>query len=154
MPKNRKGKIKVLFLCLGNSCRSQMAEGLLRHMAGDRFEAHSAGTIPSYVHHRAIQVMAELGIDISEHRSKHVQEFTGQSFDFVISLCGEDNCPSFIGKASTSLHWPFPDPVGAVGSEEEVLDESRKVRNAIKEKLEEFVRNPDSFPSTGFFVTG
>lgn len=146
-------KTRVLFLCVGNSCRSQMAEGLLRHMSGNRFEVASAGTVPSYVHPRAIQVMGELDIDISEHRSKHVREFTGQSFDYVISLCGEDNCPSFIGRVGTSLHWPSPDPVGATGTDEEVLSEFRKVRDAIKERLEGFVKNPDSFSSTGIFVT-
>jgi arsenate reductase len=146
-------QVRVLFLCVGNSCRSQMAEGLLRHMADDRFEVKSAGIIPSYVHPRAVQVMAELGIDISNQRSKHVREFTGQSFDYVISLCGEDNCPSFIGEIGTSLHWPFPDPVSASGTEEEILQRFRSVRDAIKERLEEFVGNPDSFSSTGFFMS-
>lgn len=149
-------KVRVLFLCVGNSCRSQMAEGLLKHLGGDRFDVKSAGTIPSYVHPRATQVMGELGIDISEQRSKHVREFTGQNFDFVISLCGEDNCPSFIGKAGTSLHWPFPDPVGTGGSEGEVLDAFRNVRDAIKARIEEFVESPGSFASQGpsFSVTG
>lgn len=140
-------KFRVLFLCLGNSCRSQMAEGLLKHMAGDRFETESAGTIPCFVHPRAIQVMAELGIDISDQRSKHVQEFTGESFDFVISLCGKSNCPSFIGKIGTSLHWPFPDPISASGTEEKVLGEFRTVRDAIRTKLEEFIADPGSFSS-------
>ncbi len=142
-------KIRVLFLCLGNSCRSQMAEGLLRHLGAARFEAHSAGTIPSYVHPRAIEVMAELGVDISTQRSKHVSEFTGQAFDFVISLCGESNCPSFTGKTGTSLHWPFADPVGAAGSNDEVLEAFRKVRDAIKARIGEFVENPEAFIPDG-----
>jgi arsenate reductase len=91
--------------------------------------------------------MAEIGIDISHHRSKHVQEFNAQRFDFVISLCGESNCPSFIGTTGTSLHWPFPDPVGAAGSDCEVLEAFRKVRDAIKTKIEEFAKNPESFVS-------
>lgn len=144
----------MLFLCVGNSCRSQMAEGLLRHFGGDRFEVRSAGTVPSYVHPRAIQVVQELGIDISDHRSKHVREFTGEGFDFVISLCGENNCPSFVGKVGASLHWPFPDPVGVSGSGEDVLAGFRKVRDAIKIKIEEFIADPASFSSTDheFFV--
>ncbi len=142
-------KIKVLFLCIGNSCRSQMAEGLLRHLAGERFEVESAGTIPCFVHPRAIEVMGELGVDISGQRSKHVQEFQGQSFDYVISLCGENNCPSFIGKTDTSLHWPFPDPISASGTEEKVLGEFRTVRDAIRTKLEEFIADPGSFSSGG-----
>lgn len=147
-------KMRVLFLCTGNSCRSQMAEGLLRRLGGEKFEARSAGTIPSFVHPRAAEVMAELGIDISQHRSKHVSEFAGETFDFVISLCGESNCPSFIGKTGTSLHWPFPDPVGAAGSDYDVLKGFRRVRDAIKAKIEEFVRNPESFVSRSpdFFV--
>jgi arsenate reductase len=129
-----------------------MAEGLLRHIAGGRFEVCSAGTIPSHVHPRAIEVMAELNIDISAHRSKHVKEFTGQDFDFVISLCGENNCPSFVGRIGSSLHWPFPDPVGAAGSDEEVLEAFRKVRDAIKTKIEEFVTDPDSFATSPGFI--
>ncbi len=140
-------RIRVLFLCVGNSCRSQMAEGLLRNLGGERFEVHSAGTAPSFVHPLAIQVMAELGIDISGQRSKHVSEFTGQTFDFVISLCGENNCPSFIGKIGTSLHWPFADPTGDSNLKGEVLDSFRKVRDAIGAKIEEFVRAPESFSS-------
>jgi arsenate reductase len=147
-------KIRVLFLCIGNSCRSQMAEGLLRHLGGEKFEVHSAGTIPSYVHPRAIQAMDELGIDISAHRSKHVSEFTGESFDFVISLCGENNCPSVIAKIGTSLHWPFPDPVSAAGRENDILAGFRKVRDAIKARIEEFIADPHSFASSPGFIAG
>jgi len=145
-------KKSVLFLCVGNSCRSQMAEGLLNHLGGDRFKVRSAGTIPSRVHPGAIQVMAELEVDITDYRSKHVREFSGQDFDFVISLCAENNCPSFVGKIGTSLHWPFPDPFSAAGSAEEVLIEFRKVRDAIKERIMEFIGNPDSFASSLDFI--
>lgn len=132
-----------------------MAEGLLRHLGDERFEVHSAGSIPAGVNPNAIKVMAELGIDISNQRPKHVQEYSGQAFDFVISLCGENNCPAFAGKAGTTLHWPFPDPVGASGTEEEVLSEFRKIRDAIRVKLQEFAADPDSFASegTGFIIS-
>jgi len=126
-----------------------MAEGLLIKLGGDKFEAESAGTIPSHVHPGAIGVMAELEIDISNHRSKHVREFTGQSFDFVISLCGEDNCPSFAGKVDRMLHWPFPDPVSAAGIDEDALAGFRKVRDDIRNKLEEFMADPSSFRTDG-----
>jgi len=147
-------KIRVLFLCTGNSCRSQMAEGLLRHLRPDKFEVHSAGTAPSYVHPRAIEVMAELGADISGQRSKHVSEFAGQAFDFVISLCGENNCPSFVGKIGTSLHWSFPDPAASRDPEDE-LRGFREVRDAIRAKIEEFVKYPEAFVSKGedFLIT-
>ena len=104
-------KRKVLILCTGNSARSQMAEGLLRHEAGDRFEVFSAGTKPSRVRPEAIEAMAELGIDISTHRSKSVDEFVGQPLDYVITVCSNANetCPVFPG-ATSRLHWPFDDP--------------------------------------------
>jgi arsenate reductase len=130
-----------------------MAEGLLRQLAGERFEARSAGTIPSRVHPRSIEVMAELNIDISNHRSKHLKEFTGQSFDFVISLCGEDNCPAFVGRVGTSLHWPFPDPIGVAGSDQDVLDAFRRIRDDIKAQIEEFAADPESFSAAPGFIT-
>lgn len=146
-------RTRVLFLCVGNSCRSQMAEGLLRKLGGDKFEAESAGTLPSHVHPSAIQVMAELGLDISDYRSKHVAEFSGEHFDYVISLCGENNCPSFAGKVDRMLHWPFPDPTGAV--DKDVLNEFRMVRDAIKSKLETFINHPGSFATDGTdFIVG
>ncbi|GEM_PF-302985 len=138
-------KIRVLFLCLANSCRSQMAEGLLRHIDPDSFEVRSAGTAPSHVHPKAIDAMAELGIDISSQRSKHTREFSGERFNYVISLCGEDNCPAFLGEFGKSLHWPFPDPVSAAGNNPDALAGFRKVRDDIKNKLREFAKNPASF---------
>jgi arsenate reductase len=107
------GKKRVLILCTGNSARSQMAEGLLRHDAGDRFDVESAGTQPNSVRPEAIAVMRELGIDISGHRSKHVHEFSGQKFDYVITVCSHarESCPVFFG-AAKRLHHSFEDPTG------------------------------------------
>mgnify|MGYP003876906085 CR=1 FL=1 len=137
------GKIKVLFLCVANSARSQMAEGLLRYFYGDRFEVFSAGAKETFVHPLAIEVMREIGIDISHHKSKLVSEFLFQSFDYVITLCGDyskEMCPVFIGEVKKGkLHWNFPDPVEAEGTLEEKLDFFRKVRDDIKKKIDEFV---------------
>ncbi len=115
-------KKRVLILCTGNSARSQMAEGLLRHDAGDRFEVESAGTKPSSVRPEAITVMRELDIDISSHRSKSVGEFEGQHFDYVITVCdsARESCPVFFGSANR-LHHSFDDPAALKGSEEERL---------------------------------
>lgn len=133
-------KSRVLILCTGNSARSQMAEGLLRHLAGDRFEVESAGTIASFVRPQAIAAMAEIGIDISGHRSKCLDEFLGEPFDYVITVCDNaaENCPVFPGKAER-IHWSFDDPAEAKGSEEDVLAEFRRVRDEIKAKLAAFV---------------
>ena len=132
---------KVLILCTGNSARSQMAEGLLRHMAGDRFEVESAGTIASFVRPQAITAMAEIGIDISGHRSKCLDEFLETPFDYVITVCDNANesCPIFPGPA-TRIHWSFDDPAAATGTEEDILAEFCRVRDEIKEKLSEFVK--------------
>src|ERR1700693_1716760 len=113
-------KKRVLILCTGNSARSQMAEGLLRHDAGDRFEAFSAGTKPSRVRPEAIAVMRELGIDISGHRSKSVDQFAGQPFDYVLTVCdnARETCPVFPGNVIT-VHQNFEDPAAFEGSEEE-----------------------------------
>jgi arsenate reductase len=131
-------KKKVLFLCTENSCRSQMAEGILRHLMGNEFEVFSAGIRPSIVNPIAIKVMAEIGIDISGHRSKSVDEFHGTSFDFVITTCdaARETCPFFTGKAR-HLHWSFNDPAEARGSEDEILSAFRKVRDEIKSKIQE-----------------
>src|SRR5438477_8217286 len=112
-------KKRVLILCTGNSARSQMAEGLLRHDAGDRFDVFSAGTKPSQVRPEAIAAMRELGIDISGHRSKSVDEFTGQQFDYVLTVCDKarESCPVFPGKAF-AIHRNFDDPAALQGSEE------------------------------------
>src|ERR1041384_6319246 len=112
-------KKKILIVCTGNSARSQMAEGLLRHEGGDRFEVASAGTKPTQVRPEAIAVMNEIGIDISQHRSKSVDEFVGQSLDFVITVCNsaKETCPVFPGDVKR-LHWPFEDPAAGEGCHE------------------------------------
>ncbi len=135
------GKKKVLILCTGNSARSQMAEGLLRHDAGDRFAVESAGTKPSSVRKEAIEALRELGIDISGHRSKHVQEFDGQKFDYVITVCdnARESCPVFFG-AAERLHHSFEDPAASAGSEEERMRAFRHVRDELREYLREFTR--------------
>jgi arsenate reductase (thioredoxin) len=126
-------KKTVLILCTGNSARSQMAEGLLRHDAGDRFEAFSAGTHPSQVRPEAIQVMKEIGIDISGHRSKSVDEFAGRAFDYVLTVCdnASQNCPVFPGPG-IRLHRSFEDPAAVHGDEEQRLAAFRKVRDEIR----------------------
>ena len=112
----------------------QMAEGLLRHDFGDRFEVFSAGTKPSHVRPEAIKAMSELGIDLSGHRSKHVDEFVGQEFSYVITVCdnAKESCPIFPGKTQR-IHWSFEDPAGVQGSEEERLAAFRKIRDQIRE---------------------
>ncbi|HMT08781.1 MAG TPA: arsenate reductase ArsC [Pyrinomonadaceae bacterium] len=132
-------KLRVLILCTGNSARSQMAEGLLRHIAGDKFEVESAGTIASFVRPQAIAAMAEIGIDISGHRSKCLDEFLDKEFDNVITVCDNANetCPIFPGDAKR-IHWSFDDPAEAVGSGEEQLALFRRVRDEIKVALDEF----------------
>jgi len=131
-------KKSILILCTGNSCRSQMAEGFLRHYGADKFDVFSAGTMPSKVNETAISMMKEINIDISKHRSKHVREFLGQKIDYVISVCdnAQKACPIFPGKA-IRLHWPFPDPPHGEKVTEEVLNEFRKVRDLIHVKFKE-----------------
>jgi arsenate reductase len=133
-------KTRVLFLCTGNSARSQMAEGLLRHAAGDRFEVFSAGTEPVDVNPLAIQAMREIGIDISGHRSKGAAELLGRSFPYVITVCDRANesCPVFPG-AIHRLHWPFDDPAAVLGSLDERLAAFRKIRDEIAVSIEAFV---------------
>jgi arsenate reductase len=133
------GKNRILILCTGNSARSQMAEGLLRHDAGDKFEVMSAGVISSFVRPQAIAAMLEIGIDISSHRSKSVDEFAKQNFDYVITVCdnAKENCPVFPGRTKR-IHWSFDDPAEAGGSEEEKIAVFRRVRDEIREKLREF----------------
>lgn len=133
-------KKRVLFLCTSNSCRSQMAEGFLRSLAGDRFEAISVGLEPSVVNPKAIKVMKEIGIDISHHTSKDVNQFIGQNFDYIITVCdnASEHCPYFSGKAER-IHWSFEDPAKAIGNEKEVLSLFRKVRDQIKSKLDDFI---------------
>lgn len=137
-----KMKQKVLFLCTGNSCRSQMAEGLLRHIGGSHFEAYSAGTKPSFVNPKAIQAMQELGLDISTHQSQSVDEFLDTGIDWVISVCdnAKESCPVFPGEVQR-LHHSFFDPADAEGTDEEVLAVFRKVRNEIESYIQDFVKN-------------
>ena len=129
-------KERVLVLCTGNSARSQMAEGLLRDMAGDRFEVYSAGVDPSFVRPEAIAAMREIGIDISNHRSKSVDEFAGQQFDYVITVCDNDNqqCPMFPGK-SERIHWSIADPASVSGDDETRLAAFRSARDELRERL-------------------
>jgi arsenate reductase len=129
-------KQRVLFLCTHNSARSQMAEGLLRHLAGDRFEAYSAGIEATHVRPLAIAAMADLGIDISGQESKTLDRYLGEPFDYVITVCDQANeaCPVFFG-AKKRLHWSFPDPSRATGSEEERLRVYHDVRNAIARRV-------------------
>lgn len=135
-------KKRVLILCTGNSARSQMAEGLLRHLAGDRFEVESAGVEPSHVRQQAIAAMREIGIDISGHRSKSVDEFSGQEFDYVITVCDNalERCPVFPGKTAR-IHWSFDDPAKAEGDENAVLTVFRRVRDEIENRLREFINS-------------
>ncbi len=132
-------KKRVLILCTGNSARSQMAEGLLRHDAGEGFDVESAGTKPGSVRPEAIAAMRELGIDISGQRSKHVDEFQGRKFDYVITVCdnAHESCPVFFG-AAKRLHHNFEDPAALTGSEEERLALFRRVRGELRDYLREF----------------
>ena len=136
------GKRRVLILCTGNSARSQMAEGLLRHDAGDRFDVASAGTLPSHVRSEAVAVMREIGIDISGHRSKSVDQFAGESFDLVLTVCdsAREACPIFPGHA-THKHHSFSDPAAVQGPESERLAAFRRVRDEIREYLRTLTRS-------------
>jgi arsenate reductase (thioredoxin) len=132
-------KKKILFLCTHNSCRSQMAEGIVNHFLGDRFRAFSAGTEATQVNPLAVRVLVEIGIDITGHRSKVMDEFAGESFDYVITLCGDANeqCPLFFGGVRR-VHIGFDDPSRFSGSVEEVLTEFRRVRDEIRNRLTVF----------------
>lgn len=132
-------KKRVLILCTGNSARSQMAEGLLRHDAGGRFEVESAGVEASFVRPQAVEVMRELGIDISGQRSKHVDEFAGREFDYVITVCdnARERCPFFPASAER-VHWSFDDPAAAQGDEAAHLAFFRRVRDEIRTRLREW----------------
>lgn len=133
-------KQRVLILCTGNSARSQMAEGLLRALAGERMEVWSAGSRPSTVNPLAIAAMRERGIDISQYRSKHLDEFLAQPFDVVLTVCDNAaaSCPVFPGPAQR-IHWSFPDPAAAAGDEAERLAVFRQVRDAIEARLREWL---------------
>jgi len=133
-------KTRVLFLCTGNSARSQMAEGFLRHLAGDRYEVLSAGIQPKGLNPLAVRVMRELGIDISGQRSKDVSEFLGQNFSYVITVCdrAKESCPVFPSPAQR-LHWSLEDPAEAEGCEEDRLAVFRRVRDEIAGHIRDFI---------------
>ncbi len=139
MPKE---KINILFLCTGNSCRSQIAQGWAEHLKSDTIEAFSAGIIPIGVNAHAIEVMKEAGVDISHHTSKHIDDLQGLDFDYVITLCdsAKENCP-ILPNAVKTIHKPFHDPVGTIGSTQQILEAFRKIRDQIKQFVETL---PDS----------
>lgn len=128
--------VRVLFLCTGNSARSQMAEAFLRAIGKEHFAAFSAGTEPKSLHPLAVRAMQEAGVDISGQRSKDLGEFLGQEFDYIITVCdrARDNCPTFPGD-NECIHWSFDDPAAAVGGEEEQLKVFRRVRNEIRTRV-------------------
>lgn len=135
-----KKKIKVIFVCTGNSCRSQMAEGLLRHIAGDRFEVYSAGTHPSRVHPMSIRVMKELGINISTHTSDPLDKYFGHGIKYVITLCdnAREFCPTFPGKAK-KIHWSIADPFRSWKKDHKIIGRYRQTRDDIQERLEQLI---------------
>jgi arsenate reductase len=135
--------IRVLFLCTHNSARSQMAEALLRQIGGERFEVVSAGTEATRVHPLAIRAMADVGIDIAQSRSKHLNEYIGQDFDYVITVCDSANesCPIFPGDPQR-IHWSFPDPSAAEGSDDERYRVFERVRNEITIRLRTWIQLP------------
>jgi len=132
-----KNKKRVLFLCTGNSARSQMAEGLLRHLAGTEYDVVSAGTTPKGVHPRTVEVMNESGIDVSAHSSKDVSQFAGQQFDYVITVCdrARQQCPIFPG--ASPIHWGFDDPAEADSAQQ--LETFRRVRDEIRQRIRLFL---------------
>ena len=136
-------KQRVLFLCTGNSARSQIAEGWLRHLAGERFEAYSAGTHPVGLNPGSVEAMAEVGVDISGHRSKNVSEFLNQPVDYVITVCdrAKESCPRWPG-AGSILHWSFDDPA-AVSDSTERQDVFRRVRDEIGQSIRKFLAEYD-----------
>lgn len=129
-------KQRVIFVCTHNSSRSQMAEGLLRHLAGERFETFSAGTVATRVHPLAIKAMAERGIDISQQTSEHIDKYMAMQFDYVITVCdnAKETCPYF-PTSGAQWHWSFEDPSAATGTEEERLQKFREVREEIEQRL-------------------
>ncbi len=131
--------VNILFVCTGNSCRSQMAEGLARILGGDAVDAYSAGTNPIGIVERTYKVMEEVGVDISGQTSDPLEIFIGQPFDYVITLCvhAEALCPTWNG-SGISLHWPIPDPYSVQGGEEEIIAAYRSARDMIRNKIIEF----------------
>lgn len=136
-------KIKILFLCEENSCRSQMAEAIVNNLYSYCCEAKSAGSRITQIDPKAILIMEEINVNISQQKSKLVSEFFNQEFDYVITLCSEDakeNCPYFIGKVKERLFWPIPDPKLVKGSEEEILNFYRKTRDSLKDKIDKLCK--------------
>ncbi|TLM97669.1 arsenate reductase ArsC [bacterium] len=130
-------KKRILFLCTGNSCRSQMSEGWLKALGGGRFDALSAGTAPQAVNPFAVKVMSEAGIDISSHRPKLVDEYLDMDIYLLITVCGgaKEVCPAFTGKVLDRIHWPVDDPASATGSNEEILAVFRRTRDEIRQRV-------------------
>ncbi len=138
-------KVKVLFVCIHNSARSQMAEALLNHLAGDKYEATSAGLEKGTLNPLAVKVMSEIGIDISKNQTKDVFEFfkSGRLFNYVVTVCDAANserCPIFPGVSKT-LHWSFADPSSLSGTEEEKLEKTRKIRDEIQVEIRKFIES-------------
>jgi arsenate reductase len=136
-------KLKVLFVCVHNSARSQMAEAFLNHLGGENFIAESAGLEPGKLNPRAVRAMKEIGIDIAGHKTKSVLDFlkNGRQYDYVITLCDEtsgERCPVFPGK-TIRFHWTFEDPSALTGTEEQILDGTRKIRDLIKSRIKQFM---------------
>ena len=133
-------KNKILFLCTGNSCRSQMAEGWLRQLAGDRFEVVSAGIVAHGKNPRAIEVMREAGVDISGQQSKALTPEMLDGLDLLVTVCGhaDETCPA-VPVSCRKEHWPFDDPAKATGSEDQIMAEFRRVRDQIRARIEAFL---------------
>ena len=140
MKREEQEKLRVLFLCTGNSCRSQMAEGWLRHLAGNRFDVASAGTHPVGLNQGAVAAMREVGVDIARHASKKVDQFLGERFDYVITVCdsAKEVCPTF-PSATSLLHWSFDEPAAAQGTPEERRQGFRRVRDDIADRVRLFL---------------
>jgi len=141
---------RVLFVCTGNRARSQIAEGLLRHLAGDRFEVHSAGTKPKGLAEQTVEVMREIGVDISGQRSKHVEEYAGQPFDYVITVCdsARQSCPVFPG-GGERIHWDVEDPLYAELRGESTVQALRDARDELRSRIEGFLRTVSGGDSPG-----
>ena len=134
--------IRVLFLCTGNSCRSQMAEAFLRAYGGTEFDVYSAGLAPGVINPYTYRVMAESGFDLAGHRSKGLDEYQGKvDFDYVITVCddADRNCPLYLSRGAQRLHWPFEDPAAFIGSDEETLAKFRQVRDAIANRVRQWL---------------
>ena len=139
--------MRILFLCVANSARSQMAEGLAKKIFNDTVEVHSAGSQPGKVNPMAIKALEQVGIDIKDQWSKGIEEATQVEFDLVITLCAEEVCP-VLPQKTEKIHWPFPDPAGTVGSPAEILESFIKVRDLISSRLSDFAEDRNLFRQT------